>query len=99
MITEQEYLKAVETINKYKKENRKKKTSKSFTLEDKKILTDIVFLKNKEYGYSKLIDKIGSVFKLGISNSKKMLLELQSDGIINKNGSRGAYAPSPNSNN
>lgn len=94
MVNEQEYLKALEVVNKYNSENKKKAGRKKeifFTKEQKTKYVFEIFEHWSSRGYSALIYDIGLVFKIGISNSKKMIIELQKEGYIFQNGKRGNY--------
>lgn len=94
MITEKQYLEALELIKNYRFQNKKKsgrKRTSFFTTKQKKEKTLIVFSFNKIQSYSEVLFNIQSVFKTGLSNSKKILNELQKEKLIKKNGNRGKY--------
>lgn len=94
MITEKQYLEALELIKNYRFQNKKKsgrKTTSFFTIKQKKEKILIIFKYNKTQSYSDVIFNIQSIFKVGLSNSKKILKELQEGKLIKKNGNRGKY--------
>ena len=100
MITKEKYLETkiiflncIEILKEYKLQPKEKniKKKKTFSIDSKIININDIFNKKEFYSYSKLINKIVIHFGIGISNSKKILTELQNEKLIIKSGIRGKY--------
>ena len=100
MITKEDYLDAKKTLIKsieicrlYKLQPKEKYKPKKkvFSIEQKKEFLELLFKKEKNVSYSKIVMAIYLHFSVGVVLAKKILTEMKNENLITQNGKRGNY--------